>query len=99
MEAITQESNKYPLRLEDTFPYADEQGDFWSGTFASRPTEKKRIAELSALARASNRMFAEKVIKWGTTDKQIAEILQTKDKIEDTMGILVNHDSISGTSS
>jgi hypothetical protein len=63
VEAITQEAVKYPLRLDDTFPYADEQGDFWSGIFASRPTEKKRIAELSALSRASNRLFAEKVLQ------------------------------------
>jgi len=98
-DALKHENLKYPLKYDDAFPYSDNIDDFWSGFYTSRPTEKKRVKDLSAVAHATNRLFSERVLNEDTTAKEVDEMMKTRSQIEDILSIMLHHDAITGTES
>jgi len=41
IDMVKKEKIKFPVKYDDGFPYSDKKLDFWTGFFASRPTNKK----------------------------------------------------------
>lgn len=78
-------------------PYADGNEDFWSGYFTSRANSKKQIRDGSAAVHATNKIFAQEVIRSVSTDAQINATINSKQLLLDAMGVNQHHDGISGT--
>ena len=59
MEALKAENIEWPVKYDDTIPYADGPDDWWTGYFSSRPTSKKLLKDSSSLMSAENRLFSQ----------------------------------------
>jgi hypothetical protein len=79
-------------------PYASEEDFYWTGYYTSRATLKSLVRYGSDILHSSNFVFAQKVLDPKATDSEIQEVLDTKFKIFDAMGILQHHDAVAGTS-
>lgn len=97
LDALKQDKVKWATKYDDGFPYSDNQEDFWTGFFSSRPNKKKMTRDASANLHASQKMMAAKVIESDVSDEQVQEILETKHSFMDVMGVLQHHDAITGT--
>ena len=60
------------------FPYADKPDDYWTGYYSSRADKKEEDRIASSNLHASNKIFAEEIIKLSTSDETIDDILKSK---------------------
>ena len=68
---LKKENITWSVRYGDMLPYADNELDYWTGYFTSRPGAKKQVKDASALFNAQSKLFSQKVIKLGVTDSEI----------------------------
>lgn len=78
-------------------PYADNIEDYWTGYFTSRAQAKKLDRQTSSYLHASNKLFAESMLKDKVSDDAVKSALDNKEKLFDAMGIMQHHDAITGT--
>lgn len=97
LDALKAEDHTWPLNTNDMFPYADQQEDYWSGYFTSRANAKSQVRFGQANLHSSNKLYSMKAMNQNTTDEEIAQILEAKNTMMDSMGIYQHHDAITGT--
>ena len=97
IDALYGQNITWPVNYYDQLPYADNPRDFWSGYYSSRPGAKKQVRDGHATLNAAASVFAEKVIKVGTSDDEINSILEAHDEILDAMSVYQHHDAVTGT--
>lgn len=96
-KAVLQENDEIPIYSSDLFPYTDGAGnEVWTGFYSSRPAYKKAIKHGSALFHAQNKEFAKEVLKQSVSNDTVAEIMKAKNKGLDALGIMQDHNSITG---
>lgn len=88
----------WPIRKDDSFPYAQDKDDFWSGFYSSRPELKKNIKNLYSTFHSSLRLLSQQVLRRDVNDQQVKEVLDYQRTLMELMGVLIHHDSITGTS-
>lgn len=69
LDALKKDNVKWATKYDDGFPYSDNQEDFWTGFFSSRPTKKKMTRDGSSNLHASQKMMAKQVIKEDVTEE------------------------------
>jgi len=57
------EGGGFPIRRDDTFPFAQNTNQWWSGFFSTRPNFKKLIKDTSALLHSSLDLISKEVLK------------------------------------
>ena len=67
-----------------------------TGFYSSRPGLKKNIRYTSSLLHAHNKLFAKVALNQNAKDSDIKDIVEAKQKGLDILGILNEHNSISG---
>ncbi|KAJ0639216.1 putative alpha-mannosidase [Helianthus annuus] len=83
------ETNTWPLKTDDYFPYASDINAYWTGYFTSRPALKGYVRMLSGYYLAARQLEAMKGRnKTGPTTDYLA----------DALGTAQHHDAVSGTS-
>ncbi|KAM0060144.1 putative alpha-mannosidase [Helianthus debilis subsp. tardiflorus] len=83
------ETNTWPLKKDDYFPYASDINAYWTGYFTSRPALKGYVRMLSGYYLAARQLEAMKGRnKTGPTTDYLA----------DALGTAQHHDAVSGTS-
>ncbi|KAJ0440560.1 putative alpha-mannosidase [Helianthus annuus] len=83
------ETNTWPLKEDDYFPYASDINAYWTGYFTSRPALKRYVRMLSGYYLAARQLEAMKGRnKTGPTTDYLA----------DALGTAQHHDAVSGTS-
>ncbi|XP_046916123.2 LOW QUALITY PROTEIN: lysosomal alpha-mannosidase-like [Dermatophagoides farinae] len=87
--ALNQLKRRWPIKLDDFYPYADAPDAYWTGYFTSRPSLKYAIKKGANLLQASNQL---NVLAMRGLDH--ANQLQ---ELKEVMGILQHHDAITGT--
>lgn len=98
LDALKAQDIEWPVKYTDTFPYADDPEDYWSGYFTSRPNSKSQIRGAQANLHASNKLFARKVLNQATSQEQVEALLDAKHGMFDALGINQHHDAVTGTS-
>jgi lysosomal alpha-mannosidase len=78
VEALKQEKITWPVRYEDALPYGEQENDYWSGYFSSRPGSKKLVKDTSALMSAESKLFSEQVIKKESSDEDVKNVLESQ---------------------
>jgi len=96
VSALKAERVKYPVFSGDLEPFSESNNEVFSGFFSSKPSLKKQVKDASALFKAQNRYFATKMLDNNATDAEIKDILSAKDKMLDALGVIEDHNSISG---
>lgn len=59
IKQIQSESNKYPIKTDDFFPYADYQHAYWTGYFTSRPAVKGFVRDFGRWLQATRKLVSE----------------------------------------
>lgn len=107
--AVKKEQNvKYPMPPHnvpilsgDFFPYSDENYDYWTGYFTTRPFDKQFSAEVAANLRAADILYSMATAylkQWRKENIDFtnkASVLQTAHW---NLGLFQHHDAITGTS-
>ncbi|KAI3671466.1 hypothetical protein L1987_87204 [Smallanthus sonchifolius] len=83
------ETNTWPLKKDDYFPYASDINAYWTGYFTSRPGLKGYVRMLSGYYLAARQLEAIK----GRNKRG-----PTTEYLGDALGIAQHHDAVSGTS-
>ncbi|XP_071733945.1 probable alpha-mannosidase At5g13980 isoform X1 [Rutidosis leptorrhynchoides] len=83
------ETDTWPLKEDDYFPYASDIDAYWTGYFTSRPGLKGYVRLLSGYYLAARQL---EVLKGRNKTGP------TTDKLGDALGIAQHHDGVSGTS-
>nr|GEY53800.1 probable alpha-mannosidase At5g13980 [Tanacetum cinerariifolium] len=83
------ETDSWPLKEEDYFPYASDINAYWTGYFTSRPGLKGYVRMLSGYYLAARQL---EVLKGRN------KAGPTTDSLGDALGIAQHHDGVSGTS-
>lgn len=78
LDALKKDNVKWDVKYDDGFPYSDNEGEYWSGFYSSRPTKKKQIRDFSAAMHASEKIFAKKVLSSGADSAEVENILKHK---------------------
>jgi hypothetical protein len=97
LDAIKKQNLSYPVKTADMFPYADNEYDYWTGYFTSRPNSKLQIRTGQANLHASNKMHALRVLDVSASDSQVNQTLNAQHSMLDSMGIYQHHDGVTGT--
>jgi alpha-mannosidase len=59
-----QKSNAtYPVRRDDSFPYAENNNQYWSGFYTSKPELKKHVRETSSRFHSMLRLSSLEVLR------------------------------------
>mmetsp|Transcript_12858 Transcript_12858/g.19917 ORF Transcript_12858/g.19917 Transcript_12858/m.19917 type:complete len:183 (-) Transcript_12858:2099-2647(-) len=97
LHAIQQDELELPVYTGDFFPFTEgSRNEVWSGYFSSRPGYKKAVKSGSSLAHLYNRIFSSKVLEESVSDSEVKDILSAKTAILNALGIMSDHNSISG---
>ncbi|XP_022774192.1 alpha-mannosidase At3g26720-like isoform X2 [Durio zibethinus] len=81
-------NEKWPLKTDDFFPYADKPNAYWTGYFTSRPAFKGYVRVLSAYYLAARQL---EFFKGRSTSGP------NTDALADALAIAQHHDAVSGT--
>ncbi|MQM18748.1 hypothetical protein Taro_051744 [Colocasia esculenta] len=81
-------NESWPLKTEDFFPYADREGQYWTGYFTSRPALKGYVRTLSAY------YLAARQLEFLRGRKSLG---LTTDALADALAIAQHHDAVTGT--
>lgn len=97
IDAVAAQNIEWTTKYDDGFPYADHDAAYWTGYFSSRANDKKYMRDASHTFHSSNKLFALASIDLETSDEQITRIVEAKEQMMDTVGIVQHHDGITGT--
>ena len=93
-----QELNKtYPVRKDDSFPYAENENQYWSGFYTSRPEMKKHARETSSRFHSMLRLSSLEVLRQQQDDSLSKRVIHKQKKLLDILGVVQHHDAITGT--
>ncbi|XP_051127486.1 alpha-mannosidase isoform X2 [Andrographis paniculata] len=81
-------NESFPLKLDDYFPYADDENSYWTGFFTSRPALKRYVRALSGYYVAARQL--EFMAGRRSTSPNT-------DGLGDALGIAQHHDAVTGT--
>jgi alpha-mannosidase len=81
-------NEKWPIKTDDFFPYADDPNAYWTGYFTSRPALKRYVRLMSAYYLAARQL--EFLIGRSASGP-------TTDSLADALAIAQHHDAVSGT--
>jgi len=76
---------RWPVKVDDFFPYSDNIEAFWTGYFSSRPTSKRYIRQATSFLQATRQLEAYSGAHGET------------DILEEAVALCQHHDSITGT--
>ncbi len=62
LDALISQDITWPVRYDDMFPYADQEQDYWTGYFTSRPNAKRQVRDGQANLHSSSKLYSKKVI-------------------------------------
>ena len=99
LKAINQESNVYPTKYDDFFPYSDCDHCYWTGYFTSRTSLKGFIRDMGRYV-TSVRTHLGLLKVAGSSDYIKANTKETEEALweaEMALGILQHHDAVAGT--
>ncbi|XP_066512258.1 lysosomal alpha-mannosidase-like [Hoplias malabaricus] len=84
---------KWPLKTDDFFPYADGPHEFWTGYFTSRPALKRYERLSNSLLQTCNQLevLGGKMSRDGVFGKG------DSDAMKQAMAVAQHHDAVSGT--
>eukprot|EP00729_Bicosta_minor_P002033 gene2033-12011_t len=91
---------KWEVRTDDIFPLADNDHNYWSGYFTSRPALKKQVRVATNFLGAARQIeILGKVEDLGHPTQRPAPPVGTSftDSLEGTIGVATHHDGMSGT--
>ena len=88
----------WPIRRDDTLPYAQHPNQFWNGFYTSRPQLKVSIRELSRALQSSSRIITQQVLRKDLSVEKKDDIVHQLHFMYDVLGNLQHHDAITGTS-
>jgi len=91
-------SEAWPVRRDDTFPYAQNPNQYWNGFYSSRPHIKKNIRDATTSFHSANRLLAQQIVRKDLDDAEKHKLLQYQWNTLDALGNLMHHDAITGTS-
>lgn len=97
VKAVNSYDIEWPTRYDDMMPYADCPHQYWTGYFTARPNNKAYIRDLSHAFHASTQMYSLTALDQQATQAQVDEVLDTKYKVHDVVGIVSHHDAVTGT--
>lgn len=95
---IANDSFTFPIRRDDTLPYAQHPNQFWNGFYTSRPQLKLSVRELSRALQSSSRIITQQVLRKDLSVEKKDDIVQQLHFMYDVLGNLQHHDAITGTS-
>ncbi|XP_078160110.1 putative alpha-mannosidase At5g13980 [Carex rostrata] len=81
-------NEKWPIKTDDFFPYADNPNAYWTGYFTSRPALKRYVRQMSAYYLAARQLEF-------LTGRSASG--PTTDSLADALAIAQHHDAVSGT--
>jgi len=82
--------HRWPVKIDDFFPYADAMNAYWTGYFTSRPSLKLHIKHASNLLTASKQLSVLSKI-----DRKLA--LAQLRPLKEAVALMQHHDAITGT--
>ena len=91
---------KWEVRTDDIFPLGDNDHNYWSGYFTSRPALKKQVRVATNFLGAARQIeIFGKVEDLGHPTQRPAPPVGTSftDSLEGTIGVATHHDGMSGT--
>ena len=97
LDAIKKQNLSYPIKTADMFPYADNEYDYWTGYFTSRPNSKLQVRTGQANMHASNKMHTFRMLDVSASDQTVNQTLTAQHSMLDSMGIYQHHDGVTGT--
>ena len=65
----------FPVRHDDTFPYAQNPNQYWNGYYTSRPQLKSSIRKFGESLHSSLRLTSQQMLRRDRNESEIAEIL------------------------
>mmetsp|Transcript_4442 Transcript_4442/g.6559 ORF Transcript_4442/g.6559 Transcript_4442/m.6559 type:complete len:187 (-) Transcript_4442:2013-2573(-) len=90
------EQSGFAIRHDDSFPYAQNDDEYWSGYYTTRPHFKRMTKIMSQRFHSSLRMASLEVLKQ-SPNNQSAFVLEQQKSIMEKLGVAQHHDSITGT--
>jgi hypothetical protein len=97
VNAVKQDNIAWPVKYDDGFPYADDDDEYWTGYFSSRPSSKKKVKDSSAIMNGEEKIFSQRVIAKNVSDEEVSKIMTAKKDLLINLGINLHHDAITGT--
>jgi hypothetical protein len=96
---IYKEKQQYPSKVDDFFPYADQEHAMWTGYFTSRVAIKGFVKDFSRFIQATRKHISELKISRTSaivhnSSKAVEETLWA---MEAALGVLQHHDAVAGT--
>lgn len=79
---------RWPLKTDDFFPYADRANAYWTGYFTSRPALKRYVRMMSSYYLAARQL---ELLRGRSNARP------NTDALADALGIAQHHDAVSGT--
>jgi hypothetical protein len=86
---------QFPVFRGDFFPYQNDLDQYWSGYYTSRPNFKRLIRHLSNVAHTSTTLYSLAKLRNFNTS---VDLVSLSDKLVETVGLMMHHDTITGTS-
>lgn len=77
-------------------PFSENKGNVWTGYFSQSPQLKASAREASSLMHTFNKMLAMKVLQKNTTDQEVQNILETRNKQLEALGQVNSGENIAG---
>lgn len=90
LKSLHEMRKKWPVKLDDFFPYADAFNTYWTGYFTSRPSLKYHIRFGNNILQVAKQLNA----LVGLTDARSQMKVRV---LQEAMGILQHHDAVTGT--
>ena len=97
IDALKSENIEWPVRYEDSIPYADSADDWWTGYFSSRPAAKQLLKDTSTLMSAESKLFSKQVVDSKTSSEEVNSILDAQKTMLEQISIGIHHDALTGT--
>lgn len=99
LKSLHDSRRRWPTKLDDFFPYADNFNTYWTGYFTSRPSLKFHIRYANNILQAVKQLHALIISPDQASSRHISALMPSRkiQKLQEALGILQHHDAVTGT--
>ena len=96
-QELRKDQISWPVTYSDSFPYSPDNVEYWTGYFASRPSQKKLVRDLSSVVHASEKLLAKRALEESVTAEEVNDMVALKSVGLETLGLA--QETVTGTGS
>lgn len=92
--------SSFPVLKGDFFPYSDQNSEYWTGYFSTRPFHKQLSRDIESNLRAADILSTlaySQCKKYGTDFERHHDVASQLQEVRRNLGLFLHHDAITGT--